>query len=50
MSRMTDLHRGVMQLAIRDLSQTYANGTQALKNVSLDTAPGTFGLLGRRFY
>ena len=36
-----------MQLSIRDLSKTYPNGTQALKDVSLDVAPGMFGLLGR---
>ena len=36
-----------MQLAIRDLSKTYPNGTQALKDVSLDVPPGMFGLLGR---
>jgi ABC-type multidrug transport system ATPase subunit len=36
-----------MQLSIRDLSKTYPNGTQALKDVSLDVPPGMFGLLGR---
>jgi len=36
-----------MQLTIRHLSKTYPNGTQALKNVSLDIPPGMFGLLGR---
>jgi ABC-2 type transport system ATP-binding protein len=36
-----------MQLSIRGLSKTYANGTQALKDVSLDIPPGMFGLLGR---
>jgi ABC-2 type transport system ATP-binding protein len=36
-----------MQLVIRDLSKTYANGTQALKGISLDIPPGMFGLLGR---
>jgi ABC-2 type transport system ATP-binding protein len=35
-----------MQLEIRDLSKTYANGTQALKNVSLTIPTGMFGLLG----
>ncbi len=35
-----------MHLAIRDLSKTYPNGTQALKGVSLDVPPGMFGLLG----
>ena len=33
-------------LAIRNLSKTYANGVQALKNVSLDIPTGMFGLLG----
>jgi len=33
-------------LAIRDLSKTYANGVQALKQVSLDIPVGMFGLLG----
>jgi ABC-2 type transport system ATP-binding protein len=36
-----------MHLSIRDLSKTYPNGTQALKDVSLDVPPGMFGLLGR---
>jgi ABC-type multidrug transport system ATPase subunit len=36
-----------MELRIRDLSKTYPNGTQALKNVSLDVPKGMFGLLGR---
>jgi ABC-2 type transport system ATP-binding protein len=36
-----------MQLAIRDLSKTYPNGTKALKDVSLDVPQGMFGLLGR---
>ncbi|HJP86901.1 MAG TPA: ABC transporter ATP-binding protein [Gemmatimonadaceae bacterium] len=36
-----------MQLNIRNLSKKYPNGTQALKNVSLDIPPGMFGLLGR---
>lgn len=36
-----------MQLTIRNLSKRYPNGTQALKNVSLDVPPGMFGLLGR---
>src|SRR6185503_2163018 len=35
-----------MQLVIRDLSKTYPNGTQALKDVSLDVPRGMFGLLG----
>ena len=33
-------------LTIRGLSKTYANGVQALKNVSLDIPHGMFGLLG----
>ncbi len=35
-----------MQLTIRNLSKTYPNGTQALKDVSLDVPPGMYGLLG----
>ncbi len=35
-----------MQLSIRDLSKRYANGVQALANVSLTVQPGMFGLLG----
>ena len=36
-----------MHLAIRDLSKRYPNGTQALRDVSLDVPQGMFGLLGR---
>ncbi|MBL0047631.1 MAG: ABC transporter ATP-binding protein [Bacteroidetes bacterium] len=35
-----------MQLTIKNLSKTYPNGTQALKNVSLEIPTGLFGLLG----
>ncbi len=35
-----------MQLEIRGLSKRYANGVQALHNVSLNVPPGMFGLLG----
>jgi len=35
-----------MQLIIKDLSKTYANGVQALKNVNLTINQGMFGLLG----
>jgi ABC-type multidrug transport system ATPase subunit len=35
-----------MQLSIQNLSKRYANGVQALDNVSLTIAPGMFGLLG----
>ena len=35
-----------MSLTITNLSKTYPNGTQALKNVSLDIPNGMFGLLG----
>jgi ABC-2 type transport system ATP-binding protein len=35
-----------MQLTIENLSKTYANGVQALKNVTLDIPTGMFGLLG----
>ena len=33
-------------LTIRGLSKTYANGVRALRDVSLEVAPGMFGLLG----
>jgi ABC-type multidrug transport system ATPase subunit len=35
-----------MQLQIRDVSKTYSNGVQALKNVTLTIPPGMYGLLG----
>jgi ABC-2 type transport system ATP-binding protein len=35
-----------MNLEIRNLSKTYPNGTQALKDVTLDIPIGMFGLLG----
>lgn len=35
-----------MQLEIKDLSKTYANGVHALKNVTLTIPQGMFGLLG----
>ena len=35
-----------MTLSIRNLSKTYSNGVQALKNVSLEVPTGMFGLLG----
>ncbi|RFS15521.1 ABC transporter ATP-binding protein [Emticicia sp. C21] len=35
-----------LSLSIRNVSKTYANGTQALDNVSLDIPSGLFGLLG----
>ena len=35
-----------MHLVIRDLSKTYPNGTQALKEISLNVPQGMFGLLG----
>lgn len=35
-----------MNLVIENLSKTYPNGTQALKNVSLEIPTGMFGLLG----
>jgi len=35
-----------MHIEIRNLSKTYPNGTQALKNVNLDIPMGMFGLLG----
>ncbi|MEO9514088.1 MAG: ABC transporter ATP-binding protein [Flavobacteriaceae bacterium] len=36
-----------MKLEIKDLSKTYSNGVQALKNVSLTIEKGMFGLLGQ---
>jgi ABC-type multidrug transport system ATPase subunit len=36
-----------VHLIIRGLSKTYPNGTQAVKDVSLDIPLGMFGLLGR---
>jgi len=35
-----------MELKIENLSKTYSNGVQALKNVSLTIPNGMFGLLG----
>src|SRR5690348_15653174 len=35
-----------MDLRIRNLSKTYSNGVQAVKNVTLSIGPGMFGLLG----
>ena len=36
-----------MELVIQNLSKTYANGVQALKNIHLTTGRGMFGLLGQ---
>ena len=36
-----------MKLEIKNLSKTYPNGVQALKNVSLGVGKGMFGLLGQ---
>ncbi len=35
-----------MNLTVRDLSKTYRNGVEALKEVNLTIPPGMFGLLG----
>jgi ABC-type multidrug transport system ATPase subunit len=35
-----------MELQIRDVSKTYSNGVQALKDVTLTIPPGMYGLLG----
>src|SRR5687768_9322123 len=35
-----------MELQIRNISKTYANGVHALKNVSLTIPNGMYGLLG----
>ncbi|HEY8208395.1 MAG TPA: ABC transporter ATP-binding protein [Myxococcaceae bacterium] len=36
----------MIELSIRNLSKTYPNGVQALKDVTLRIGPGMFGLLG----
>ncbi|MEM7511812.1 MAG: ATP-binding cassette domain-containing protein, partial [Bacteroidota bacterium] len=36
-----------MNLVINNLSKTYPNGVQALKNVNLTIRKGMFGLLGQ---
>jgi ABC-type multidrug transport system ATPase subunit len=35
-----------LSLSIRNVSKTYANGVQALNNISLDIPPGMYGLRG----
>ena len=35
-----------MELYIRDVSKTYSNGVQALKDVTLTISAGMYGLLG----
>ena len=35
-----------MELTIQNISKTYPNGVEALKNVSLKIGNGMFGLLG----
>src|SRR5690242_14161738 len=35
-----------LNLSIRNVSKRYANGVQALHDVSLDIPPGMYGLLG----
>jgi ABC-type multidrug transport system ATPase subunit len=37
---------GVMELQIRNLSKTYSNGVQALKDITLTIPRGMYGLLG----
>src|SRR5688572_17462248 len=37
---------GAMELQIRNVSKTYANGVQALKDVTLTIPAGMYGLLG----
>src|ERR671912_575665 len=36
----------IMNLTIRNVSKTYPNGVQALKDVTLTIPPGMYGLLG----
>jgi len=44
---ISDVHQDrVVELVIRNLSKTYANGVQALADVSLTIPNGMFGLLG----
>jgi hypothetical protein len=38
-----------MELHIRDVSKTYSNGVQALKDVTLTVPAGMYGLLGHVF-
>ena len=38
-----------MELHIRDVSKTYSNGVQALKDVTLTIPAGMYGLLGHVF-
>ncbi|HAU80260.1 MAG TPA: ABC transporter, partial [Stenotrophomonas sp.] len=46
-SQNTPASTAAPALRVRDLRKTYDNGTQALKGVSLDVAPGDFfALLG----
>lgn len=40
------LTEGTLELDIRGVSKTYANGVQALKDVTLTMPPGVYGLLG----
>ena len=35
-----------MNLQIKNISKTYSNGVEALKNISLEIGNGMFGLLG----
>ena len=35
-----------MNLKIKNISKTYSNGVEALKNISLEIGNGMFGLLG----
>lgn len=44
--RRTSFLRRKPVLTIQNLSKTYANGIQALKNVSLEIPRGMFGLVG----
>ena len=41
-----DAHAGPTELRIRDVSRTYPNGVQALKDVTLTIPVGMYGLLG----
>jgi ABC-type multidrug transport system ATPase subunit len=45
-SKLAEMENHPCGLSIRHVSKRYANGVQALQNVSLDIPPGMYGLLG----
>jgi len=46
MGAVSSRNGGVLELSVQNLSKTYPNGVQALKDVTLRIGPGMFGLLG----